>query len=148
MLRTVSPSIPLRRRYPARGSRGNPSRRVAPNCSVALLRRTVCDGTVTGSITVRSARRRLLAGDPERGAKTADSEAVDIVDDCYGERVPCQDRLDDRTAQAGDGGETGVAWRRRIHDCRPALRQAQGTQLVEGAGTPPGREFTDAVPGD
>jgi hypothetical protein len=36
----------------------------------------------------------------------------------------------------------------RIHERRPALRQAQGARAVKGAGASPGRELADAVAGD
>jgi len=55
----------------------------------------------------------------------------------HGERVPFQDRLDDRTAQASADGNTGFLRRRRIHDGRPAFSQAAFTHSLGHRLLPP-----------
>ena len=111
-------------------------------------RRVRRQGDLEADGVARPACGRLLARSVEPGATAPDDKAVDVIDDRDRNRVPCQDRLQRRAVQADDGGETAVARRGRIHHRRPPVRHTQSARPVEGAGTPPGREFADAVAGD
>ncbi len=96
-------------------------------------------GDREGNGALRPARRRLLARGLEGRATAPDHKAVDVVDDRDGDRVPCQDRLEGRAAQADDGSETAVARRGRIHHRRAALRQAQDARPIENRTVMPKR---------
>ena len=98
----------------------------------------MCDGTATRRMTVRLAPPAAASWHAPRARRGGPRRrAIDVIDDRDGERVPRQDRLQGGTAQAYNGGETGIGWHDRIKQSGAALRQAQDARRVEGSRAPP-----------